>query len=109
MLLTSIEALDTMLPYLLVLAAASVLTGNHIARVFLSACGLDFRARQLSGLGFAAAAFAMFAGITSCHATTALIVFLFALSANAMRLGGLRPAGVSAVCALALIPLVVVS
>lgn len=106
---TLIDALDAALPYLLLLAALCILTGNHLTRSFLAACGLAFRARQLAGGAFIAASVAMFAGITSCHATTALIAFLFALSANAVRLGGLRHAAVSALAALALIPVVLAS
>lgn len=106
---TFIDAMDSALPYLLLVAAACILTGNHLARSFLSACGLAFRARQLAGGAFVAAAVAMLAGLTSCHATTALIVFLFALSANAARLGGLRHAAVSALAAFVLIPVVMAS
>ena len=106
---TIIDALDSALPYLLLLAALCILTGNHLARSFLAACGLSFRARQLAGGAFVVAAVAMLAGLTSCHATTALIVFLFALSANAVRLGGLRHAAVSALAAFVLIPVVLSS
>ena len=106
---TMIDALDSALPYLLLLASACILTGNHLARSFLMACGLAFRARQAAGVAFALAAAAMLVGLTSCHATTALIVFLFALSANAVRLGVLRNAAASALAAFVLIPVVLAS
>lgn len=106
---TIVDALDAALPYLLLVAALCILTGNHLARSFLLSCGLPFRARQAAGIAFAIAAAAMLAGVTSCHATTALIAFLFALSVNAVRLGSLRPAAVSALTAIVLIPLVLAS
>jgi hypothetical protein len=109
MLEASIGALDASLPWLLTVAAAAILAGNHLARSVLVDYGLSLRARQYVGLGCAAAALAMWSGITSCHATTGLIAVLVGLSVNAVRLNRFAHATVSTVFAATLVPVVAVS
>ncbi len=102
-------ALDASLPWLMAIAAAAILTGNHFARAVLVDYGLSLRARQYAGLGCATAALAMWSGITSCHATTGLIAVLIGLSVNAIRLNRFAHATASSVFAATLVPVVAVS
>lgn len=109
MLLDAILLLDSALPYLLTLAALLVLTGNFATRHFLEIAGFSLRQRQATGLFLAASSAAMFAGITSCHATTLLIMLLGVITITALRRGGHRVAFSSAIAATLLTPLVIVS
>jgi len=109
MLLKIVMLLDSALPYLMTLAALLVLTGNFASRYFLETAGFNLRQRQLTGLFLAASSAAMFTGITSCHATTLLIMLLSLIAVTALRRGGRRVAFGSATVATLLTPLVIVS
>jgi hypothetical protein len=109
MLLEAITLLDAALPYLLMPIALLVLTGNFATRCFLEAAGFSLRQRQATGLFLATASAAMLTGITSCHATTLVIMLLGVMSMTAWRLGSRRQAFGSAAAACLLVPLVVVS
>lgn len=109
MFLDAVMLLDAALPYLLVPIALLILTGNFAARSFLEAAGFNLRKRQATGLFLAAASAAMLTGITSCHATTLIIMLLALVSMTSWRRGGRREAFGSAVAACVLVPLVVVS
>lgn len=107
--LAALMLLDKLLPYLLMFAAALILTGNFATRRFLEMAGFSLRQRQATGLFLAGAGLAMLAGITSCHATTLLIMLLSLIAVITWRRGGHREAIGSAAVACLLTPLVVIS
>lgn len=109
MLLDAVILLDAALPYLVAAAALLVLTGNFACRCFLEAAGFNLRQRQATGLFLVAASAAMLSGITSCHATTLIIMLLAMMTWSTWRRGGHRQALGSAAGAVMLVPLVLVS
>lgn len=100
---------DQVLPYLLVPVSLLVLTGNFAARRFLETAGFTSRQRQATGWFLAACSAAMLTGLTSCHATTLIIMLLSLIAVLAWRRGGRGQAYGSAATAGMLLPLLVVS
>lgn len=109
MLIDAFLLLDAALPYLLIPVALLILTSNFATRRFLEAAGFSLRMRQATGWFLVAASVAMLTGITSCHATTLIIMLLALITVTAWRRGHQPQAFGSAVTACLLVPTIVIA
>jgi hypothetical protein len=101
--------LDAALPIVLLLLSALTLTGNFAVKSFFDGCGLDLTGRYICGGLVGAAGLVLITGLSSCHATTALIFMLTFLAGMAMRGGARRIAAANITTAAALVPVVMIS
>jgi hypothetical protein len=101
--------LDAVLPVILLLVSALTLTGNFAIKCFFDGCGLDLRGRYLCGAAIGISGLVLITGLSSCHATTALIFMLTFLAGMAMRGGARRIAAANIATAATLVPVVIVS
>jgi hypothetical protein len=101
--------IDAVLPVTLIVISATILTGNFAAKSFFDRCGLDLAARYLCGALIGLFGLVLVTGLSSCHATTALILMLTFLAGMAMRGGAKRIAAANMIAAATLVPVVMVS
>lgn len=106
--LTLETAVENSLPYVYLLVAIATLSGNFAIKSFFDNCGLGLYGRTLCGIGFAAAGLVLLTGLSSCHATTAIIAMLMVLAGMALHSGARRIAAMNASAAMALAPVVIV-
>lgn len=100
--------LDAALPTILLLLSALTLTGNFAIKCFFDGCGLDLTGRYVCGALVGLAGLVLATGLSSCHATTALIFMLTFLAGMAMRGGARRIAAANITTAAVLVPVVMV-
>jgi hypothetical protein len=101
--------IDTVLPGALIIISVLILTGNFAAKSFFDRCGLDLAGRYLCGGLIGMSGLVLTTGLSSYHATTALILMLTFLAGMAMRGGARRVAAAILVAAAMLVPVVMVS
>src|SRR5262249_50503415 len=101
--------LDAALPFILFLVSALTLTGNFAVKCFFDSCGLNLAGRYLCGVLIGVAGLVLITGLSSCHATTALIFMLAFLGGMALRGGARRVAAANIATAATLVPVVMVS
>jgi hypothetical protein len=101
--------LDAALPFILLLVSTLTLTGNFAIKCFFDSCGLDLTGRYLCGALIGVAGLVLVTGLSSCHATTALIFMLTFLGGMALRGGARRVAAANIMTAATLVPVVLVS
>ncbi len=101
-------AVENALPAVYLAFALATLSGNFAIKSFFGACGLDLYGRTLCGVGVAVAGIVLLTGLSSCHATTAIIAMLIFLAGMALRGGARQVAITNAAVATALVPVVIV-
>jgi hypothetical protein len=101
--------IDAALAVTLIIISALILTGNFAAKSFFDRCGLNLAGRYLCGGLIGLFGLVLVIGLSSCHATTALILMLTFLAGMAMRGGARRIAAANMVAAATLVPVVMVS
>lgn len=100
--------LDWALPFIVLLIAALILTGNFAVKSFFDRCGIGLYGRTLCGGLVAVLGVALITRFEST-ATAVLIVMLLMLAAMAMRRGGSREiAAANLVLAAILIPVAII-
>jgi hypothetical protein len=100
--------IDAALPLTLIIISALILTGNFAAKSFFDRCGLNLAGRYLCGGLIGIFGLVLITGLSSCHATTALILVLTFLAGMAMRGGAGRIAAANMIAAATLVPVVLV-
>jgi hypothetical protein len=101
--------LDAALPYILLFLSVLTLTGNFAVKCFFDGCGVDLTGRYVCGALIGVSGVVLVTGLSSCHATTALIFMLTFLAGMAMRGGARRIAVANMATAATLVPVVIVS
>jgi hypothetical protein len=101
--------IDASLPIVLIITSALTLTGNFAAKSFFDRCGLGLTGRYLCGGLIGLCGLVLVTGLSSCHATTALVLMLIVLAGMAMRGGAARIAAANMVAAATLVAVVMVS
>ncbi|MFN3347664.1 hypothetical protein [Pseudorhodoplanes sp.] len=102
------DAVELVLPYLYLFMALTILAGNFAVKSFFDACGLDLYGRTLCGIAFAVCGLTLLTGLSTCHATTAVIALLIFLAGMALRGGARQIAAINIGAAAALTPVVIV-
>jgi hypothetical protein len=98
--------IDASLPIVLIITSALTLTGT---KSFFDRCGLGLTGRYLCGGLIGLCGLVLVTGLSSCHATTALVLMLIVLAGMAMRGGAERIAAANMVAAATLVAVVMVS
>ena len=102
------DAVELALPYLYLFLALAILAGNFAIKSFFDACGLDLYGRTLCGIALAVCGLTLLTGLSTCHATTAVIALLIFLAGMALRSGARQIAAINIGAAAALAPVVLV-
>jgi hypothetical protein len=101
-------ALEAVLPAVFLLFALMTLTGNFAIKRFFDGCGIDLHGRYLCGAAAGVSGLVLATGLSSCHATTAMIALSVFLAGMARRGGANRIAILNLGVAAMLTPVVVV-
>lgn len=105
---TPFVLLAAILPLLLLLACAVIITGNLAAKRFFDSCGVDLTWRYVGGAFIGLCGLALMVRLSSFHATIAIIVLLIVLAGAALRSGSTRVAAANLTAAAILIPVAIV-
>lgn len=103
------EFLDTILPTLLLLLSILILTRNFALTTFFKECGVNLAGQTTCGVAIGLSGIVLITGLSSCHATTALIFMFAFLAILALRQGSGRIAMTNASTSAVLVPVVLVS
>jgi hypothetical protein len=101
-------AFENSLPAIYLLFSLMTLSGNFAIKSFFDGCGLDLYGRNLCGGALGAAGLVLVTGLSSCHATTAMIAMFIFLAGMALRGGARQVAAINVGVAAALAPVVIV-
>lgn len=101
-------AVENALPGVYLVLSLATLSGNFAIKCFFDRCGLDLYGRTLCGIAFAVCGLVLLTGLSSCHATTAIIAMLVFLAGMALRGGAPKVAAINAGAAAVLAPVVIV-
>jgi hypothetical protein len=108
---TPFVLLDAILPLLLLVAGAVVVTGNLAAKRFFDSCGVDLNWRYAGGLFIGLCGLALMVQLSSLQAavaTIAVIILLTVLAGAALWRGSRHVAALSLTTAAILIPVAIV-
>lgn len=90
------DAIDGVVPLVLLVASIVTLSGNYAAKRFFGACGLGLRERYLGAAVLGTVGLAFLVGFSKPSASTAMIAMLLILAALALRAGSKRESAASA-------------
>ncbi|MGV3633678.1 MAG: hypothetical protein ACO1NY_04965 [Pseudorhodoplanes sp.] len=101
-------ALENSLPAIYIVLSLMTLSGNFAIKSFFDSCGLDLYGRISCGLAIGIAGLVLATGLSSCHATTAMIAMFIFLGGMALRGGARQVAAINVGAAAVLAPVVIV-
>ncbi len=97
------DAIDFLVPAVLIIASIATLTGNFAAKRFFGACGLGLRSRYRFAAIIGVVGLALALGLRSSSASIFLIAVLLVLSVLALRGGSNRSAATTSAIGSALL------
>lgn len=101
-------AFENSLPAVYFVLSLMTLSGNFAIKSFFDGCGVDLYGRTWCGCALGVAGLVLLTGLSSCHATTAMIAMFIFLAGMALRGGARQVAAINVGAAAALAPVVIV-